>query len=203
MDYHGSEEREANMTDLLALVGSARVGGNTDLLVSEALKGARWVGATARRVRLFDLDMKPCLGCLACGDGRCHSHDDDIPELLRAMHESHALLFATPVYFWNVSGLMKTLWDRMLPLAGLDLTARPATMNPLLKGHKAGSIVIQEEAEGPHSSICRLFFERNFADFGMENAGEVYGFGALNRGDVRTDEGAMGAAFELGKRLVG
>lgn len=190
------------MNDLLALVGSARVGGNTDLLVSEALKGARRVGASARRVRLIDLDMRPCLGCLSCSDGRCHSHDDDIPELLEAMRGASALLFATPVYFWNVSGLMKTLWDRMLPLAGLDLDATPVTMTPLLEGHRAGSIVIQEEAEGPHSSICRLFFERNFADFGMTNIGEVYGFGALNMGDVRQDEAAMKAAFELGRKLV-
>jgi multimeric flavodoxin WrbA len=118
------------------------------------------------------------------------------------MRAARALLFATPVYFWNVSGLMKTLWDRMLPLAGLDLGARPMTMRPLIRGVRAGTIVIQEEAPGPTASICRLFFERNLSDFGMVDAGSVYAYGALRRGDVRRDAASMAAARKLGARLV-
>lgn len=190
------------MTDLLALVGSARRRGNTDVLVGEAMAGARGAGATARRVRLAEFDLRPCRGCLRCGDGRCSSNDDDGDALLHAMLGARALLFATPVYFWNVSGLMKTLWDRMLPLAGLDLRRRPVTMAPLLRGRRAGTIVIQEEARGPDSSICELFFTRNLADFGLEHVGDVYAYGALRRGEVRGDAAAMAAARELGRRLV-
>jgi len=107
------------------------------------------------------------------------------------------------VYFWNVSGTMKTLWDRMLPLAGLDIERRPVRMDPMVRGLAAGTIVVQEEAEGPHASIVRLFFERNLADFGLRHVGDVYAYGALHRGDVREDAGAMAAAFDLGQRLVG
>lgn len=190
------------MPDLIAFVGSARRGGNTDVLVSEALKAARKKGATARRIRLVDINMQPCRGCMRCVSGRCHSHRDDMDLILDAMLEARALLFATPVYFWNVSGLMKTLWDRMLPLAGLDIRKRPLVMKPLLTQTRAGVIVIQEEAEGPHGSIPRLFFDRNILDFGMEKAGEVFAYGALRRGEIRKDRKALAAARALGRKLV-
>ncbi len=192
----------AGSTDLLVLLGSARRGGNTDLLVEQAMAGARDAGATAQRVRLYDLEMRPCCGCFHCRDGQCRARTDDVPEVLERMLAARALLFATPVYFWNVSGLMKNLWDRMLPLAGLDLTVRPVTMTPLLAGRAAGTIVVQEEAEGPHESIIRLFFERNFADFGMRPVGDVYAYGALRKGDIRRDEAALQAAYDLGASLV-
>jgi multimeric flavodoxin WrbA len=190
------------VSDLLAFVGSARRGGNTDLLVGEALRGARAAGATARRIRLAELDLRACDGCLGCADGACTRHEDDMAALYPALLAAPALLFATPVYFWNVSGLTKTLWDRMLPLAGLDLTRRPLQMRPRLRGVRAGTIVVQEEAAGDQPSICRLFFERNLADFGMQEVGSVYAYGALRRGEIRGDAGAMQAAFELGRALA-
>ncbi len=190
------------MSDLLAFVGSARRGGNTDLLVGEALRGAREVGADARRIRLGELDLRPCVGCLGCDGGACAHHDDDMGALYPALRGARALLFATPVYFWNVSGLIKTLWDRMLPLAGLDLSQRPLRMRPLLRGVRAGTIVVQEEPVGDHPSICRLFFERNLADFGMVDVGSVYADGALTAGEIRGDRAALQAARDLGRTLV-
>ena len=190
------------MSDLLAFVGSARRGGNTDLLVGEALRGALGAGATVRRIRLGELDLHPCDGCLGCADGACSRHDDDMTELYPALMEARAILFATPVYFWNVSGLTKILWDRMLPLAGLDLSRRPLEMRPRLRGKRAGTIVVQEEAAGDQPSICRLFFERNLADFGLVDVGSVYAYGALHRGEVHGDEEAMRAAFSLGRALA-
>lgn len=190
------------MTDVLAFVGSARRGGNTDALVEQALRGVADAGGTARRVGLGEMDLRPCLGCLRCADGRCREHDDGMSDLYREMPSAQALLFATPVYFWNVSGLMKTLWDRMLPLAGLDLTRRPLVMRSRISGARAGSIVVQEEDRGPHSSICELFFRRNMADFGLEDRGSVYAFGALAAGEVRGDRAAMDAARALGRSLL-
>ena len=190
------------MTELLALVGSARRGGNTDVLVDEVLRGARDAGGAADKVSLYDLDMGACRGCMRCSDGLCQGYDDGVAPLLRRMTDARALVFATPVYFWNVSGLTKTLWDRMLPLAGLDLTKTPVTMEPLLRGRAAGTVVVQEEAEGPQASIIRSFFERNFADFGLKHVGDVYAYGSLRKGEVRRDVAAMGAAFDLGRALI-
>jgi multimeric flavodoxin WrbA len=190
------------MSDLLVLLGSARRRGNSDVLAGQAMRGARAAGGTARRVRLGEIELRHCRGCLRCRPGGCQTHQDAGDELLAAMLDARALLFATPVYFWNVSGLMKTLWDRMLPLAGLDLQSKPVSMTPLLRGRRAGSIVIQEEPQGPQSSICQLFFERNFADFGLQHVGDVYAYGALRRGEVRDDTAAMAAAHDLGRRLV-
>ncbi len=190
------------MTDLVAIVGSARRGGNTDLLVSAAIAGARLAGARCRRVRLHEISMLHCAGCMRCTAGRCVSRRDGVAGILEDMRRARALLFATPVYFWNVSGLMKTFWDRMLPLAGLDLRKRPVTMKPLLSGVRAGYIVVQEEPLGGQVSIPGLFFERNFSDFGMVHVGAVYAASGVGKGAIRKDRLAMDSARDLGKALV-
>jgi len=187
---------------VLAFVGSARRGGNTDVLVAEAMRGVEEAGADARRIALGRIELHPCLGCMDCGDGTCGGHQDDMARLLEEIPRASGLIFATPVYFWNVSGLMKTLWDRMLPLAGLDLTRRPLEMNSALRGIPAASIVVQEEAQGPHTSICELFFRRNFADFGLVDRGSVYAYGALTAGEVKSDAEALAAARALGRTLL-
>jgi len=123
--------------------------------------------------------------------------------VLAAMEGAGALLFSTPVYFWNVSGLVKTLFDRMLPLAGLRWTPGGARMESRLAGKPGGAIVVQEERERPGlPSIPRLFFTRNFEDFGIVPAGIVLAAGARNPGDVRRDAASMRAARELGARLA-
>ena len=56
---------------LLAFVGSPRKGGNTDVLVDEALDAFRETGGTTEKVFLSSLQINPCQGCVACmpGDG--------------------------------------------------------------------------------------------------------------------------------------
>ena len=71
--------------DILGIMGSPRLGGNTDLLLDEALKGARSMGAFAEKVVVDELDIAPCREIGRClRDGRCAIRDDmdDIYERL-------------------------------------------------------------------------------------------------------------------------
>ena len=192
---------------LLVFLGSARRGGNSEILCREAMKGAREAaggrgGGAVRLVRLDALDLLPCAGCLKCRGGRCRTRSDDANPLLALMRAARSYLFATPVYFWNVSGLMKNFFDRLLPLFEVTWEGDRARMRSLVAGRKAGIIVVQEEAKCPHPSIPLLFFERNFADLSLSFAGSVFAYGALRKGDVRRDRRALAAARALGRKLV-
>jgi len=193
--------RKTERPRMLLFQGSARKNGNTDILCREAVKGAVAGGMAARLVRLADLRIEPCRGCFRCQKGPCGTRDD-MRAVIEDMAAADALVFATPVYFWNVSGLMKMFFDRLLPLLRMRKAGGKWRLASRLAGKRAGIIVVQEEAEGPHESIPLLFFRRNFSDFDLEFSGSVFAFGALDPGDVRKQPAVMEEARALGRSLA-
>ena len=105
---------------VLVVNGSPRgAQGNTECLLQAFLEGAQKAGAETEVVYLKGKHIEHCLGCFTCWTktpGVC-VHKDDIPELLDKVRYANVLVFATPLYIYTVSGLMKDFMDRLLPLA--------------------------------------------------------------------------------------
>lgn len=105
---------------ILAVNGSPRgAKGNTEVLLQAFLKGAVSSGAQAETVYLKDKEIKHCRGCYTCWGktpGRC-VHKDDMADLLELRRCADVIVYATPLYVYTVSGLMKDFMDRSLPLA--------------------------------------------------------------------------------------
>jgi len=97
---------------VLALVGSPRVGGNTDILVDEVLRGAKEVGALVEKVYLDRCMIGPCHACNACEDTGVCFQRDDMDELLDRMKRSDVWVLATPVYWWGATAQFKQFLDR-------------------------------------------------------------------------------------------
>jgi putative sterol carrier protein/putative NADPH-quinone reductase len=103
---------------ILAVNGSPRgAQGNTERILQPFLEGAREAGAETEVVYLKSKEIKRCLGCFTCWTktpGVC-VQKDDMPELLEKMRQADMMVFATPLYIYTVSGLMKDFMDRMIP----------------------------------------------------------------------------------------
>lgn len=100
---------------VLVLAGSPRKGGNSDLLCDAFIKGAREAGHDAGKIYVGDLKIGGCKACYACrGTGVCFQKDD-MAGVLEKMVEADIIVLATPVYFYSLSGQLKTLIDRTLP----------------------------------------------------------------------------------------
>jgi len=108
--------------------------GNTQILVDAFLGGAIEAGAQAETVFLTEKNIEHCGGCFTCWfgtPGKC-VHDDDMPALLEKVQAADCVVFATPLYVYTVSGLMKDFMDRIIPLAqpfmtdGNGVTTHPA-----------------------------------------------------------------------------
>lgn len=109
---------------VLAINGSPRgAEGNTEVLLVEFLKGCEEAGADIETIYLKDKEIKHCIGCFTCWTktpGKC-IHKDDMEELLEKLKQADIVVYATPLYVFTVTGIMKDFMDRKIPLAKRDI----------------------------------------------------------------------------------
>jgi len=104
-----------NSKKVFVVSSTPRKDGNSDVLCDAFIKGAAEAGHTVDRVNLRDIDLKFCIGCFACQKSKEHLCvlKDGVNELLPKMQEADVLVFATPVYFYDMAGQLKTFIDRL------------------------------------------------------------------------------------------
>lgn len=176
------------MTKVLGVLCSPRKGGNTEILLKEALAGAAEGGAETELLTIYDKDIKPCDGCYACQKtGKCRIKDA-MPAIYDKFLEADGIIWGTPVYYFNVAAQTKILIDRCFALSkGTRLAS------------KVGGVISVAASLG-HQGVWSTFLSF-FSVHHMLAADFVYGFGR-DKGEVRKDRHAMKAAGELGKEVV-
>ncbi|MDF2840856.1 MAG: NADPH-dependent reductase [Clostridia bacterium] len=101
--------------------------GNTNIVVEAFLKGAEAAGAETVNLFLAEKEIQHCKGCHVCwqrGPGQCVTNDG-MSEILSHAGRANIIVFATPVYFENISGMLKVFMDRMT-MIGSPHTQQPA-----------------------------------------------------------------------------
>ncbi len=105
---------------VLIISSSPRKGGNSETLAAAFAKGAQEAGNQVELVHLREKRYGFCKGCFACLKlGHCVIKDDAV-EIAAKMHDADVLVFVTPVYYYSVSGQLKTMLDRANPLFDTD-----------------------------------------------------------------------------------
>ena len=105
---------------VLIISSSPRKGGNSETLAAAFARGAQEAGNQVETVYLREKQYGFCKGCFACLKlGHCVIKDDAV-EVVARMYDADVLVFATPVYYYSVSGQLKTMLDRANPLYDTD-----------------------------------------------------------------------------------
>jgi len=104
------------MKKVLIVSSSLRSGSNSEILAHEAERGAVSAGNSVEFISLKGKDIKFCLGCLACQKTFKCVQKDDMAELIGKVQNADVLIFATPIYYYEMSGQLKTFLDRCNPL---------------------------------------------------------------------------------------
>lgn len=122
--------------EVIAFNGSPRKTWNTATLLNKALEGAASLGANTKLIHLYDLDYQGCKSCFGCKTkggpsyGKCAIKDDLTP-ILEEVKKADAILLGSPVYFFNVSGEMKSFMERlMFPFYRYTPEGTPCTLFP-------------------------------------------------------------------------
>ena len=189
-------DRSMPQRKVVAFLGSPRPRGNTDTLAECVLEGAREAGCETRSFALRALKIHPCTGCGHCWkNGRPCIFRDDGEKLYDAMAASDVFLFATPVYWYGPTAIMKAFIDRLV------VFNRPEG-RPSVKG-KAALLVSAWEEQGMKAvePMVRLF-ELSFEYLELRFEGSLL-YDDMGPKQASTERiGALESARALGRTLA-
>ncbi len=183
------------MGNILAVVGSPRKGGNTEILVSKIAEGARASGAQVEMIHLGSLNIRECDGCHACWRGRPCSKNDDMRPIYPKIAAAETLVFGTPVYWYGPTALMKAFVDRFVYF-------NCESNRPMVRGKRAAvAIVLEETCEQTWWPVVE-FFQKSLAYLEMELAEIIVVPGVGEKGAIHRQPDRLEEAYQLGRRLA-
>lgn len=112
------------MKKVLIISTSIRNGSNSELLAKEFEKGAKESNNDVEFISLKNKNIGFCKGCLACQKIHKCVINDDSNEIVEKMRNSDVIVWASPIYYYGISGQMKTLIDRANSLYSSDYKFR-------------------------------------------------------------------------------
>lgn len=176
--------------EILVISTSPRSGGNSDTLAEEWIRGAREAGNHVEKVTLYDKTIGFCRGCLTCQSTQHCVIQDDAGTIVQRMEKADVLVFATPIYYYGMSGQMKTLLDRANPLYSADYRFREVYLL---------SAAAEEDEHTADGAIAGLqgwidCFEK------ARLAGTVFAGGVTSVGEIQGHP-ALKQAYAMGRQV--
>lgn len=175
---------------VIVISASLRAGSNSHALAEQFANGAKAAGHDVELISLRGKKIAFCLGCLACQKtGTCVIADDAI-EIAEKVLGADVVAWATPIYYYEMSGQMKTLIDRMNSMYPKDYSFRDIYFL---------STAADDDANAPERAISGLQGWTDCFDK-AELKGSVFCGGVDAPGDISGSE-KLAAAYEMGKSV--
>ena len=175
---------------ILVISATPRKGGNSERLCDQFIKGARESGHQAEKVTLRERRIGYCIGCGACYNQKSPCiQRDDAPGIVEKMVAADVIVLATPVYFYSISGQLKTLLDRTC--AGYTRIS-----------DKEFYFILTAADNDPHALQPAVECLRGFTSClrGAKECGILYGTGEWQLGDVEKTD-LLKQAQQMGRQV--
>lgn len=183
------------MKQILAVMGSPRRNGNTHILVSKIVEGARAKGAAVDELFLGELTISECDGCHACWKGKECSKDDDMRAVYPSIIQSNVIIFGTPVYWYGPTALMKAFIDRFVYFNCPENRQK-------IKGLTAALAVPFEEDDLETAGGVVEFFQKSLAYLEIKLLGQIIVPGVGEKGAILNKGQYLQQAYDLGRKLA-
>lgn len=187
---------------ILGIYGSPREAGNSDILLDEALKGAKSAGAEITTIRCCDLQISGCIECAGCDDtGECIVEDDMVSVYPRLM-EADAIILASPMFFYSVTAQAKALIDRCQAMWCRRLLDKTPAQRRILDNGRGYMICVGATKGANLFQGAELVAKYFYDALGMTYEGGVFVKKVEAKGDVMKHPEALSQAFDLGKKIA-
>ena len=142
----------------IGIVGSPRKNGNTDILVSRVLEGAREAGLDTSKYLLNEMKYSGCQACDYCKSHEGCRLEDDLTSLLQDMAEADSVVFGSPIYFYQFTGQFRLMEDRMYSLidAGFNSRLRPGKKAVIVTSQGDPNPKSYEKAANEFADVLKL-----------------------------------------------
>ncbi len=179
---------------IVILNGSPRRKGNTSALVREFTRGAESAGHTVTEFFLDSMDIHGCKGCFGGHSNRACpcTQNDDMNQIYPEVKDCDVIVLASPLYYWNMSGQIRTAMDRLFALEEGD--------GNFLRGHGRASALLMA-AEGHGFEDVVLYYEHLMEHLQWKNLGHVLAGGNGDVGDIQ-GKPELQEAYELGRSIL-
>lgn len=187
------------MVKVIGLMGSPRIGGNSDALLDAALSGAREAGGTIEKIIIEKLDLRGCRECDSCmNTGNCRFHDD-MELIYDLIDQLDVMIISCPVFFSGVPGQLKMMIDRCQ-----CIWARKFIKGEKVGGgrKRVGGIMLVGGRERSNFEGLILTLKTFFLTINVELAAQLVFAGIDKKGAIFDHPTALADARELGKKLV-
>ncbi|OGU58572.1 MAG: hypothetical protein A2V66_14965 [Ignavibacteria bacterium RBG_13_36_8] len=182
---------------ILVFNGSAREKGNTDSVVAKFIEGAKSSDLEVHNFMLRDLSIGNCKGCYKCKSESVCDLNDDMTKIREGIEKSDVLVFASPVYWCEVTGLMKTFIDR------LYFYHHPNTAE-LIAGKKAVVLTTLGESSNIdyETEILIEFYRRAFKSLKIDLIKHLVFSGLMEAEAIQNRPEYLQQSFSFGKNLI-
>lgn len=174
--------------NILILNGSPRIGGNTEIMADAFARSAQESGHQVTKINLAGKRIAGCLGCGYCSahSGSCVIKDDMLP-ILQALDHTDMLVFASPIYWFDITGQLKCAIDRMYSKGSVGFHFSKT------------ALLLDSASEGVYQAAISQY-KATAAYLHWDDQGIVTINGMQNKGDMAGAAG-LETAYRLGKRL--
>jgi len=185
---------------VLGILGSPRVGGNSDILLQQALAGAKEAGAKVEKIVLSKKKISGCLDCKKCNETGVCVIKDDMEAIRKKILEADAIIHSVPLYFWAMTAQMKAYLDRWCAFFDANWQWQSAYAAKM-KGKKIGLITVCGD---PNPSISDPIVHsfKNTCEYTGLNLFGIVKASAFKKGEIAGNEEVKKEAYNLGKRSV-
>ncbi|MGV8058130.1 MAG: flavodoxin family protein [Smithellaceae bacterium] len=185
---------------VLGIMGSPRIGGNSDILLSQALAGAKAAGAEVEKIILDRKKISGCKDCKKCNKTAICAIKDDMLEIQKKILDAYAIIHSTPVYFWSMTAQMKTYLDRWCVFFDGEWNWQKGYY-PKMRAKRIGLITVCGDSNVHTADPIVHSFKSTVEMTKMNWLGAVMA-SASDKGDINNNEAALREAFELGKKAA-
>lgn len=182
---------------VLGILGSPRRGGNSEILLDQALAGAKSAGRETEKIVLNELKFVPCQECGGCDQTGVCVLQDDMQDVYKKLTYSDMIILATPIFFGSLPAQVKAMIDRCQCLwVAKNVLAKKD--NKIKKGMLIlVSATNREKFFQNAESIVKNFF----SVAGIEFQDQLYCPNIDGKGKIQEHSQYLKQAFELGKTI--